>query len=221
MDYTEITKVLEQNKNPNKVSGMKRFGISGREVYGIPIPFLRNLAKQIGHSHNLALHIWKSGIHEARILASLIDDPIKVTEQQMESWVRDFDSWDLCDQVCGNLFDKTAFAYEKAIQWSYQGLEFVKRAGFTMMATLAIHDKLADDKVFISFLARILDEAEDSRNFVKKAINWALRQIGKRNSNLKQIALETAQEMFKNPSNSAKWIASDAIKELTNKEILS
>jgi 3-methyladenine DNA glycosylase AlkD len=221
MDYAEIIEAFEQNKNPNIVSGMNRLGIGGRDVYGIPVSFLRNLAKQIGHGHNLALHLWKSGIHEARILASMVDDPIKVTEQQMESWVRDFDSWDLCDQVCGNLFDKTAFAYEKAIQWSYQGLEFVKRAGFTMMATLAVHDKLAEDKVFISFLARILDEAEDSRNFVKKAINWALRQIGKRNCNLKQIALETAQEMFKNPSKSAKWIASDAIKELTNKEIYS
>lgn len=221
MNYVEIIVALEQNKNLDKVAGMKQFGIGGREVYGISIPFLRNLAKEIGCSHHLALHLWKSGIHEARILASMIEDPTKVSEQQMESWVRDFDSWDICDQVCMNLFRKTSFAYEKAIQWSYQGLEFVKRAGFTLMATLAVHDKLADDQMFLPFLARILDEAEDSRNFVKKAINWALRQIGKRNSNLKQIALETAQEMLVNPSKSAKWIASDAIKELTNKEIYS
>jgi 3-methyladenine DNA glycosylase AlkD len=216
MDYAEILDTLTKNKNSDKVAGMKRFGIGGRDVYGIPIPFLRNLAKKIGTGHNMAVNLWKSGIHEARILASMIDNPLQVTEQQMESWVRDFDSWDLCDQVCGNLFDKTPFAYEKAIQWSYQGLEFVKRAGFALMANLAVHDKTLTDERFFPFLKRIQDEAEDSRNFVKKAINWSLRQIGKRNYVLNQRALEIAIEMLKNPSKSAKWIATDTIRDFVD-----
>ena len=217
MEIEKILKILYENKDIEKAEGMKRFGIGGKNVLGIPVPFLRKFANQIGPGHAVALKLWETGIHEARILASMIDIPKKVTIQQMEFWVRDFDSWDLCDQVCMNLFNKTPFAYDKAVQWSYQGLEFIKRAGFTLMATLAVHDKTARDEIFYPFLARILDEAEDSRNFVKKAINWALRQIGKRNQNLKQKAIETAKEMLTNPSKSAKWIAIDAIRELNDK----
>jgi 3-methyladenine DNA glycosylase AlkD len=217
MKTSEILETLQKNRDSVKVEGMEQFGILGKDMLGIPIPFLRKLAKEIGINHTLAQKLWDSGLHEARILASMIDNPSLVTIHQMEMWVRDFDSWDLCDQVCMNLFDKTPFAYEKAIQWSYQGLEFIKRAGFALMATLAVHDKSANDEIFFPFLARILDEAEDSRNFVKKAINWALRQIGKRNHILKQKALETAVEMLKNPSKSAKWIANDAIRELNEK----
>lgn len=217
MKFTQIIKILEQKKDLNKVAGMKRFGIGGKNVLGIPVPFLRNLAREIGTNHPLAIELWTSEFHEARILASMIEDSRLVSLNQMEMWVRDFDSWDVCDQVCMNLFRKTPYAYDKAIDWSYQGLEFIKRAGFVLMATLAVHDKTAIDEQFFPFLNRILDEAEDSRNFVKKAVNWSLRQIGKRNHSLNQKALEIATEMLKNPSKSAKWIATDAIRELTGK----
>jgi 3-methyladenine DNA glycosylase AlkD len=142
-----------------------------------------------------------------------------VTEKQMESWVKDFDSWDICDQCCSNLFDKTKFAHKKAIEWSKRREEFVKRAGFVLMATLAVHDKEAGDKEFLKFLPIIIREATDDRNFVKKAVNWALRQIGKRNSALNKIAIQTAKEIQKIDSKSAKWIASDAIRELTSEAV--
>jgi len=137
----------------------------------------------------------------------------------MEHWVKDFDSWDVCDQVCSNLFDKTKFAYRKAIEWSKINEEFIKRAGFVLMATLAVHDKEADNQKFIRFLPIIKREATDERNFVKKAVNWALRQIGKRNSALNKIAIQTAKEIQKIDSKSAKWIVSDALRELTSETV--
>jgi 3-methyladenine DNA glycosylase AlkD len=182
----------------------------------VSIPDLRKMAKGIGKNHILAKKIWDSGIHEARILAGMIDLPERVTEKQMKHWVKDFNSWDVCDQVCSNLFDKTKFAYPKAIKWSKRNEEFIKRAGFVLMATLAVHDKEADNQKFIRFLPIIKREATDERNFVKKAVNWALRQIGKRNSALNKIAIQTAKEIQKIDSKSARWIASDAIRELTS-----
>ena len=174
-------------------------------------PFLPN--------HNLAQELWASGIHEARILACMIDDPEMVNEEQIERWVKDFDSWDVCDQCCSNLFDKTEFAYQKAVEWSKRNEEFVKRAGFVLMACLAVHDKKAKDKEFLRFLPIIKRESADNRNFVKKAVNWALRQIGKRNLNLNREAIEAAAEIQKMDSRSAKWIASDAIRELTSEAV--
>jgi 3-methyladenine DNA glycosylase AlkD len=149
----------------------------------------------------------------------LIDLPEEVTENQMERWVRDFDSWDVCDQVCSNLFDQTKFAHKKAMDWSKRGEEFVKRAGFVLMATLSVHDKKGEDKKFLKFLPLIKGEARDERNFVKKAVNWALRQIGKRNRHLNQMAIETAKEIQGIDSKPAKWIASDAIRELTSEGV--
>ena len=180
------------------------------------IPFIhmanyRYLSKQIGPNHTLALNLWKTGIHEARILSSIIDIPAEITENQMETWVREFDSWNLCDLVCIHLFSKTVFAYNKAIQWSYQGLELVKRAGFVLMATYAKNNTQADDEKFYPFLMRILDEAEDSRNLVKRAINSSLYEIGKRNQCLKQKAFETILEMTDNQSESARWIAKNTL----------
>lgn len=217
MRCDQIIKRLKSLSNPDAVTGMARFGINPENTYGVSIPILRKMAKEIGRNHSLAQEFWASGIHEARILAGMIDDPEMVTEEQMEIWVKDFDSWDVCDQVCGNLFDKTPFAYKKAVEWSKRKEEFVKRAGFVMMAELAVHDKEAMDKEFLRFLPLIKRETADERNFVKKAVNWALRQIGKRNRSLNKKAIETAKEIKKIDSNAAKWIASDALRELSGK----
>jgi 3-methyladenine DNA glycosylase AlkD len=212
----EILKKLESLSNPKAVEGMARFGINPNNTYGVSIPNLRTIAKEIGKNHLLAQELWSSGVHEARIMATLIDEPTMVTEAQMERWVNDFDSWDVCDQCCSNLFDKTSFAYQKAIEWSKRNEEFVKRAGFVLMATLAVHDKKAKDEAFMNFLPIIKRESVDDRNFVKKAVNWALRQIGKRNVALNKAAIEAVKEIQKIDSKSAKWIASNAISELNN-----
>ena len=219
MQYKEILKKLKSLSDPKAVAGMARFGINPKNTYGVSIPNLRNMAKKIGKNHKLAQQLWKSDIHEARILAGMIDDVKLVTEKQMEKWVKEFDSWDVCDQVCMNLFDKTEFAYQKAVEWASKKEEFIKRAGFAMMAVLAWHDKNAKDEKFLKFFPVIKKASTDNRNFVKKAVNWALRQIGKRNLNLNKIAIKTAKEIKKIDSKSAKWIASDAIKELTSKAI--
>ncbi len=216
---SEILSELKSLSNPEAVAGMARFGINPNNTYGVSIPNLRRMAKEIGKDHLLAQQLWASGIHEARILASMVDKPDMVTEDQMESWVKDFDSWDVCDGCCMNLFEKTESAYRKCVEWSSREEEFVKRAGFVLMARLAVSDKKAEDKQFINFLPIIKREATDNRNFVKKAVNWALRQIGKRNINLNQIAIKTAKDIQKIDSKVAKWIAADAIRELESKAV--
>jgi len=210
---------IKSLSNPEAVAGMARFGINPGNTYGVSIPVLRKMAKEIGQNHRLAQKLWNSGIHEARILAGMMDSPNEVTENQMERWVRDFDSWDVCDQVCSNLFDRTKFAHKKAVAWSERPEEFVKRAGFVLMAALSVHDQKAKDRAFLKFLPIIKREARDERNFVKKAVNWALRQIGKRNLFLNQKALKTAKEIQGFESRAAKWIVSDAIRELTSEGV--
>jgi len=217
--YSEILDRLKALSNPKAVEGMARFGINPENTYGVSIPNLRQIAKELGTDHHLAQELWSSGIHEAKILASMIDDPEEVTEVQMERWVKDFDSWDICDQCCSNLFDKTDLAYQKAVEWSAREEEFVKRAGFVLMAALAVHDKKAEDEAFLQFLPLIKRESTDARNFVKKAVNWALRQIGKRNIVLNTKAIETAKEIRKLETRSAQWIAADALRELTSEKI--
>jgi 3-methyladenine DNA glycosylase AlkD len=207
---------LKTLSDPKAVEGMARFGINPTNTYGVSIPNLRKIAKEAGRNHILAQQLWESGIHEARILAGIIDDPKTVSEEQMETWVREFDSWDVCDQCCSNLFDKTEFAHKKAFEWSKRKEEFVKRAGFVLMAALSVHDKGLEDEKFLKFLPVIKREADDERNFVKKAVNWALRQIGKRNSTLNKAALKAAKEIQAMDSKSAKWISSDALRELTS-----
>lgn len=200
---------------------MARFGINPDRALGVRVPDLRRLSKEIGTDHRLALALWKTGLHEARILASMVDDPAAVTEAQMEAWVGDFDSWDLCDQCCGNLFDKTPFAYTKSIEWATRDEEFPKRAGFALMAWAAVHDKRAEDRVFLDFLPVIEREAGDERNFVKKAVNWALRQIGKRNRRLHHAALAAAKRLSKrNDSRAARWIGTDASRELRSEAVV-
>ncbi|MDO8886758.1 DNA alkylation repair protein [Candidatus Oleimmundimicrobium sp.] len=219
MNYDDVIEKLKSLSNPRAIEGMARFGITPERTHGVSIPNLRKMAKEIGKDHNLARELWKSNIRETRILACMVDEPNKVTEEQMESWVKGFDYWEICDQCCINLFEKTEFAYQKAVEWSEREEEFVKRAGFVLMAVLAVHDKKADDKEFEKFLLIIKREAADNRNFVKKAINWALRQIGKRNLNLNKKAIEVAKEIQKLDSKAAKWVATDAIKELTSEAV--
>ena len=219
MKYEDIMNNLKSLANPEAVKGMARFGISPKNSYGVSIPNLRKMAKEIGINHDLAERLWDSKIHEARILVSLIGDPKMVTEEQMEKWAKDFDSWDVCDQCCGNLFDKTRFAYKKAVEWSSREEEFVKRAGFVLMATLAVHDKKAVDEDFLKFFPLMIRGARDDRNFVKKAVNWALRQIGKKNLSLNKKAIKTAKKIKTIESKAAKWIATDAIRELESESV--
>jgi 3-methyladenine DNA glycosylase AlkD len=215
----EVLIKLKKLSNPKSLEGMARFGIRPNKALGISIPNLRKLAKEIGKNHKLALQLWKSGIHEARILAGLIDEVDKVTEKQMDSWIKGFDSWDICDLVCANLFDKTPFAFKKAIEWTKRKKEFEKRAGFALIACLAWHDKEAGDNKFIKFFPAIKKESVDERNYVKKAVNWALRQIGKKNKNLNKEAIKIALIIQKIESRSARWIASDALRELKSEAV--
>ncbi len=217
---TEILNQLRSLANPANVDGMARFGINPKNTLGVSVPTLRGIAKSHRRDHALALELWDSGIHEARILAAFVDDPKLVTEAQMESWVKDFDSWDVCDQACSNLFDKAKFANQKVSEWSARPEEFVKRAGFVLMASLAVHDKTSGDETFEKWLPFIVREANDERNFVRKAVNWALRQIGKRNGRLHVKAMKVARELSKSESKSAQWIGRDALRELESKKPL-
>lgn len=219
MQLNKILKRLKSLGDPKAVEGMTRFGINPKNTYGVSIPNLRALAKEIGKNHSLAQELWLSGVHEGRILAGMVDEPELVTEEQMERWVTDFDSWDVCDHVCSNLFDKTEFAHQKAVERSSRREEFVKRAGFVLMAALSVHDRKAKDEAFLRFLPIIKAESTDDRNFVWKAVNWALRQIGKRNKRLNKEAIRTAKEIQAMSSKSARWIASDALKELTGEAV--
>ena len=209
---------LKAVANPQSAEGMARVGIQTSAALGISIPTLRKMAKEIGVGHDLALALWETEIHEARILACYIADPTQVSEAMMEHWVQDFNSWDLCDQCCGNLFDRTEFAYKKAIEWSEREEEYVKRAGFALMAWLPIHDKDVPDRMFTQFFPYIKKGATDERNFVKKAVNWALRNIGKRNLDLNTLAIQTASDIQRLESKAARWIAGDALRELTSEK---
>lgn len=219
MKYEEVIGELRGMKDPRAIAGMARYGIVGEGRLGVSIPALRRMARRIGCDHGLALKLWRSGIPDARILAAMVDEPSRVTGSQMERWVRDFDSWDVCDQVCSNLFDRTSCARSKAVEWSAREEEFVKRAGFVLMAALAVHDKEAGDGVFRHFFPIIRREATDERNYVKKAVNWALRQIGKRNAALNREAIRLAGELKRIDSRAARWIASDALRELTGPRV--
>ena len=221
MNHDSIICRLKSLANPANVAGMARYGISSKGTLGVNVPTLRKMAGEIGVDHKLSQELWRSGVHEARLLAGFIDDPDLVTEKQMERWVLDFDSWDICDLVCSNLFDQTPFAYKKAVEWTRRKETFVKRAGFVLMAALSVHDKEAQDKTFLKFLPIIKREATDERNFVKKAVNWALRQIGKRNRALNRAAIKTARDIRDIDSKSARWIASDALRELESERTQS
>lgn len=220
---------LRAEANPANVAGMARYGIVVDGALGITMPVLRGIAKELRPArksdpaalHDLAAGLWASGVHEARILAALVDVPSLVTRAQADTWVADLDSWDVCDGLCGNLLDKTDFAFEAAEDWAGDPREFVKRAGFSLMAGLTVHDKAAADEPFLYFLTLVEREAGDERNFVKKAVNWALRQIGKRNRHLNEVAVAVASRMRESDSRAARWVASDALRELTSEQVLA
>jgi len=217
-----ILTTLYSKSNPKNVEGMARFGIRPKtKVFGIPIPEIRKIAKTVGKNHDLALKLFDSGIHEARILAGLVADSEKLTDQQIEKWIKTFDSWDVVDQTCMNLFDKSKIAVKKIPEFAKREAEFEKRVAFALMAALASHDKKMTDKDFIKFFPLIKKASTDERNFVIKAVNWALRGIGKRNKKLNKEAIKLAKEIKKINSKSAQWIAKDAIRELTNNKVKS
>ncbi|AHB13291.1 DNA alkylation repair protein [Dehalococcoides mccartyi] len=217
--YTGLINSLKALANTDNAAGMSRFGISNTNTLGVSVKDIRHLAKEAGHNHTLALLLWDSGIHEARIMASLIAESRKVSQTEMESWVKDIDSWDICDLCCNNLWSKTSFAFEQALKWTYRPEEYIKRAGFVLLTTLAVHDKKALDEKFISFFPRLLTEASDERNYVKKAVNWALRQIGKRNLSLNQAAITLGEEILAQNTGSARFIATDALRELKSPQV--
>ena len=219
LQLDEILGRLRSLGDPKAVEGMARFGVRVANALGVSAPNLRRLAKEIGNDHALAGKLWKTGIHDARILAALIDNPAEVTVPQMERWAKDFDSWAVCDAACCCLFDKTPYAWDKALEWTGREPQYVKRAGFVLMASLAVHDKRAPDKRFEAFFPYIVRHATDERNFVKKAVNWALRQIGKRNRRLNPLAVGTAKQIRQLDSRAARWIASDALRELTSDRV--
>lgn len=219
----KLNHILEQLHtlaDESNLPGMARFGIetsSGR--LGISVSHLRMIAKETGKDHELALALWDTAIPEARILASMIADPSRVTSSQMNAWVRDFNSWDICDQVCSNLFDKTPFAWEKIEEWAADECEFVRRAGYVMIACLAVHAKSAPDESFTAVFPIITAGATDPRNFVRKAVNWAVRSIGKRNPTLNKAAITLSEEILTIDNKTARWIARDALRELTSDKV--
>lgn len=221
MTLTEIIAYLKKNKNEHNRQGMKRYGINVENAFGISVKQLRILAKQIGKNHQLAIKLWETGYHEARHLASMIAEPELVTKTLMNKWVKDFNSWDICDGTCSNLFSKTSFAYEKIFEWSKSNKEYIRRTAFSLIAYLAVHDKKRNDDDFINLFEIIKKYSTDERNFVKKTVNWSLRQIGKRSKYLNQKAIELANEIKQLDSKSARWIANDAIRELTNPKVIA
>ena len=230
-----LTRVMDelaaQASNENR-AGMARYGINVGHAFGVSVYELRRMAKGLGRDHELALALWDTGNHEARLLASMVDDPAAVTESQMEAWAAAFDSWDVCDQVTSNLFDKTPFAYDKVSAWSAAEDEWVKRAAFATAAALAVQDKQAPDERFLAILELVRREAGDGRNFVKKAVNWALRNIGKRNAALHAAAMDTAEAVLAEAeilaaadrhdpaARSARWVARDALRELRSDKVV-
>lgn len=215
----DVLDKLRSKAKPEQLEGMAKYGMTIEKRLGVSVPDMRKLAKELGRDHKLALNLWRTGVVEARIVAGMVGDPDKLTEEQMEEWVKDINSWDVCDQVCMNLFEKNRLAWKKIVDWSEREEEFVRRTAFSLIACLAWHDKKASDEKFIGLLPVIVRGATDERNFVRKAVNWALRNIGKRNLNLNEAAINTAREIQRLGSKAARWIAADAIRELESEAV--
>ncbi len=216
MQLREVMRRLEAMGDPEVARGMGRFGVDGRRALGIKVPPLRALSKEIGRDHALALELWATGVHEARILTPMVAEVARTTEAQADAWVADIDAWDICDGLCFELLRYAPFAHRKALEWSAREEEYVKRAGFALMAGLAIKDRRAPDAAFLPFLEAVEREADDGRNFVRKAVNWALRQVGKRNAALNRRALAVARRLKARGSSAARWVGSDAARELAS-----
>lgn len=214
VDIEELVERLRRMGSEAARRGMARYGINVDRALGIPVTALRRMARDLPKDHDLASALWATGIHEARILASMVEQPERVTGRQMDRWVRDLDSWDLCDLCCGNVFWKTPLADDRSVRWAARRAEFVRRASFALMATAAAKDRGATEERFLRYLPVIEAASDDERNFVKKAVNWALRQIGKRNASLHGAAVDAARRIGRRSSRSARWIAADALREL-------
>ncbi|MHC1680859.1 MAG: DNA alkylation repair protein [Methanomassiliicoccales archaeon] len=219
MNAEEVLARLGSISDPTRLEGMSRYGIEVNDALGVSMPEMRAMAKSIGRDHKLALDLWRSGVHEARIMASLLADPKLLTEEQMEEMVKDLESWDVCDQCCSNLFSRTPMAMRKALEWSGRVEEFQKRAGFATMAALAVHGKKLGNDDMMLLLEAVVRESRDDRNYVRKAVNWALRQIGKRNSHLNGMAIEAAEKILAKGDRASRWIASDALRELRSEAV--
>lgn len=215
----EVLDELSRMADPSRLSGMARYGIATERAFGITVTQLRGYARTLGRDEELAAELWDSGVHEARLLATMVAEPALVTEMQVDAWIRDVDSWDLCDGLCGNLVDRTPFALDKVVEWTARDEEFVKRAGFALIAWMAVHRKDLNDECFEAFLPTIREGSTDERNYVKKAVNWALRQIGKRSEGLNRRSIETARDIQRMDSRAARWIATDALRELTSEPV--
>lgn len=210
---------LKKRGNAKNVAGMAHFGIASDKAFGVSHPELHEMAKPYRMDHALALELWDSGYHEARLLAAIIDDPKQVTEKQMNAWVKDFDSWDICDDTTGTLFEPTPFAFDKAYEWIQSKEEFVRRAGLAMMVWLTVHRKKEPDARFVDFFAEIEKVADDERNFVRKAVSWALRTLGKRSVYLNRAAVQSAKRISKLDSKAARWVAADVLKEIEGDKV--
>ncbi|MFH0815678.1 MAG: DNA alkylation repair protein [Methanobacteriota archaeon] len=219
VELKAILNELRASANPRNVEGMARYGINPKNNYGNSISSLRKMSSEIGKDHELAMLLWDSGIHDARLLATLVGEPEKMTEEQAEIMVGGIDSWDVCDAFCMWLMRYTPFAYRKATEWSESEMEFERRAAFSLIASLAILDKNAPDSKFASLLPLIERASSDERNYVKKAVNWALRGIGKRNLALNKAAIAAAKRILAIDAKSSRWIARDALRELEGEKV--
>lgn len=219
-ELKEILDWFEANRNPDNVAGMARFGIETSNAFGIPLPALRKMASRYRRRHDMALALWETGIHEARIMASIVEDPSQLTPEQMDNWTAEFDSWDICDQCCNNLFSLAPFVRNKISVYCNDERQFVRRAGFVLMATLAVHAKEITDSDVAEWFTLMKHYSTDERNFVKKAVNWALRQTGKRNLRLNVMATDMARTLTDTDNRTARWIGRDALRELTSPRTL-
>lgn len=219
MNAREVIAHLESISDRSRLEGMSRYGIEVEHAIGVSIPEMRAYAKTIGRDHHLAMDLWDSGVHEARIMASLLADPQLLTEEEMERWVRDLDSWDLCDQCCSNLFRRSPHAFRKALEWSGREEEFQKRAGFATMAALAVHGKGMSERDLQLLLDAVVRESHDDRNFVRKAVNWALRQVGKRDLVSNAMAIAAAERILAKGDRTSRWVAYDALRELRSEAV--
>lgn len=220
MTYEEIIEKLEAVSDEEAAAGMAAYGIkTGGKVYGVKIPVLRSMARACGRDRELAERLWADNSRETRILAGMIYPPQDAEPSMLDEWAAGFDNWEVCDQCCMNLFEKTPHAYDKSVEWQGREEEFVRRAGYVMMARLAVSDKAAGDEAFEQFFPLIEAGAADDRNFVRKAVNWALRQIGKRNLSLNRQAVVVAERIRRQGTKSARWIANDALRELKSEAV--
>ena len=215
-DVNEALAWLEEHSSKKiRDEMLPRYGIDAPKAFGVSVANLHKLAKITGRNHEFALALWETGWYEARMLASLVDEPERVTPAQMDQWCRDFDNWGICDTVCFKLFDQSPHAYKKVEQWAKRRDEFVRRGAFALMASLALHDKEASDDRFVKWFPLIEKGADDDRNFVKKGVSWALRAVGKRNPKLKSAAIKLAQRLATSEQPSARWVGKDALRDLT------